>query len=70
MAIAIQRKPKSGVWHEGMRIGGEKVMGDRANKVSQVYAEQVIATAPELASMTSDAPGSFVRCAIGGWARH
>jgi aldehyde dehydrogenase (NAD+) len=46
MATAIKRAPKSDIRHEGMRIGGEKVMRDRVIEVFNPYTEQVIATVP------------------------
>ena len=47
MATATQRKPTADVKHEGMRIGGEKVLRDRVIEVSNPYTEQVIATVPK-----------------------
>ena len=47
MSTATQRKQMSDIRHEGMRIGGEKVMRDRAIEVCNPYTEQVIATVPK-----------------------
>src|SRR5258706_2287478 len=47
MATAIKRAPKSEIKHEGMRIGGEKVMRDRVIEVFNPFTEQVIATVPK-----------------------
>jgi len=47
MATATQRKPTADVKHEGMRIGGEKVLRDRVIEVFNPYTEQVIATVPK-----------------------
>src|SRR6187399_2096776 len=47
MATATQRKPAADVKHEGMRIGGEKVLRDRVIEVFNPYTEQVIATVPK-----------------------
>ena len=47
MAIAAQRKQASDIRHEGMRIGGEKILRDRVIEVFNPYTEQVIATVPK-----------------------
>ena len=47
MATATQRKAKSDVRHEAMRIGGEKVLRDRVIEVFNPYTEQMIATVPQ-----------------------
>ena len=47
MATSAQRKQGSDVRHEGMRIGGEKVVRDRVIEVFNPFTEQVIATVPK-----------------------
>src|SRR3954471_16808004 len=47
MATVIQRAAKSDIRHEGMRIGGEKIMRDRVIEVFNPYTGQVIATVPK-----------------------
>jgi acyl-CoA reductase-like NAD-dependent aldehyde dehydrogenase len=47
MATAAQRKQSSEIRHEGMRIGGEKVVRDRVIEVYNPYTGQVIATVPK-----------------------
>src|SRR3954468_2973003 len=47
MATAIKRATKSDIQHEGMRIGGEKVLRDRVIEVFNPYTEEVIATVPK-----------------------
>ena len=47
MAIATQRKEATDIRHEGMRIGGEKVLRDRVIDVFNPYTEKVIATVPK-----------------------
>ena len=47
MATSAQRKQGSDVRHEGMRIGGEKVVRDRVIEVFNPFTEQLIATVPK-----------------------
>ncbi len=47
MATSAQRKQGSDVRHEGMRIGGEKVVRNRVIEVFNPFTEQVIATVPK-----------------------
>ena len=47
MATSAQRKQGPDVRHEGMRIGGEKVVRDRVIEVFNPFTEQVIATVPK-----------------------
>ena len=47
MTPLAQRKPSSDLRHEGMRIGGEKVMRDRVIEVYNPFTEKIIATVPK-----------------------
>src|SRR5471030_2711889 len=47
MVIAAQRKQTPEIRHEGMRIGGEKVMRERVIEVFNPYTGQIIATVPK-----------------------
>src|SRR3954464_12820855 len=47
MATVIQHAAKSDIRHEGMRIGGEKIMRDRVIEGFNPYTGQVIATVPK-----------------------
>ena len=47
MTTAAQRKQASDIIHEGMRIGGEKVVRDRVIEVYNPYTEKVIGTVPK-----------------------
>src|SRR6185369_1125699 len=47
MTPLAQRKPASDLRHEGMRIGGEKVLRDRVIEVYNPFTEKVIATVPK-----------------------
>ncbi len=45
--LQLNAQPAADVKHEGMRIGGEKVLRDRVIEVFNPYTEQVIATVPK-----------------------
>ena len=47
MTPVAQRKAASDIRHEGMRIGGEKVLRDRVIEVFNPYTGEVIATVPK-----------------------